>query len=286
MGDATETRRRVEKLRQEIAAAIPCFPNDRTTRDHMRAKHLGDLLIDYVNWRSRFVGTRPRSVDIKSDVLNGLAWVMHADLIESFLTKVQNGTDLTPHLSFSAYTRGYTPNSRKHSATSEEKWSDKDFVLNTMGFHHFHLGQIDEATGTADRTNTLIFALVGRDKFEVTAIFDHSVFENDSDERARLFEVHDDVTTRGADPGSVVISSLITTSGHWVPAVYYAGDCARIIREFDPYLDDRQKLEELMAETGLTPPKNAKWEWHFNHLDLGLLEKRSRVFYILNKGWN
>tara|TARA_B100000405_G_scaffold297434_1_gene253299 strand:- start:924 stop:1682 length:759 start_codon:yes stop_codon:yes gene_type:complete len=252
----------------------------------MRAKHLGDLLIDYVNWRSRFVGTRPRIVEIKTDARESPAWTKHANLIDAFLRKAREGEDLTPHLSFSAYTRGYTPVSRKQGANSEERWSDKDFILNTMNFHHFHLGQIDEETGTADRTNTLIFALVSRETFEVVATFDHTVFDNGTEERARLFAVHDQILTRGTAPGSVVIGSMITLSGHWMPAVRYAQECTRIVRELDPYLDDREKLNELLVGTGPQPPHNAKWEWAFNHLDLGFLEKRSREFFVLKKGWN
>jgi hypothetical protein len=51
------------------------------------------------------------------------------------------------------------------------RWSDKDFLLNVMGYHHFHLGTAVQRRGYVDRTDDLIFAEVRRDTFTVIAIF-------------------------------------------------------------------------------------------------------------------
>jgi hypothetical protein len=51
-GQATEPPR-IKKFRSELIKAIPRFPNNRASLLHMRQKHLPELLIDYVNWRSR-----------------------------------------------------------------------------------------------------------------------------------------------------------------------------------------------------------------------------------------
>ncbi len=53
---------RIKKLRRDLIKAIPRVPNNKASLQHMEAKHLTDLLIDYINWRSRYVGERPRTV--------------------------------------------------------------------------------------------------------------------------------------------------------------------------------------------------------------------------------
>ena len=39
-------------------------------------------------------------------------------------------------------------------------WSDNDFILNVMGYHHFHLGHLKEKNGHMCRTNEALYATV------------------------------------------------------------------------------------------------------------------------------
>ena len=57
MGDKSIAR--VKNFRSWLVNAIPRVPNDRASKLHMQQKQLPELLIDYVNWRSRYVGQRP-----------------------------------------------------------------------------------------------------------------------------------------------------------------------------------------------------------------------------------
>jgi hypothetical protein len=50
---------RIKKFRRDLIKAIPRAPNNKASLQHMEGKHLTDLLIDYINWRSRYVGERP-----------------------------------------------------------------------------------------------------------------------------------------------------------------------------------------------------------------------------------
>jgi hypothetical protein len=68
-GQATEPPR-INKFRSELIKVIPRIPNNRASRLHMQQKHLTDLLIDYVNWRSRYIGQRPRNVSIEPAAQN------------------------------------------------------------------------------------------------------------------------------------------------------------------------------------------------------------------------
>jgi hypothetical protein len=185
---------RIKRFRLALIKAIPRFPNDRAALQHMRGKHLGDLLIDYVSWRSRYVGTRPRSVTIEPAALADPKWSSMSAEIGSFLDKVRRGDDLTPHLSIKPHTQDYTPAAHIPGATAEERRLDKDFVLNTKGYHHFHLGAAAEKKGHTVRTNDVLFAEVTRDEFNVIAIFTHEVFDLGSAEQTRLSQVHDGIT--------------------------------------------------------------------------------------------
>ena len=166
MGDKSIAR--VKNFRSWLVNAIPRVPNDRASKLHMQQKQLPELLIDYVNWRSRYVGQRPRTVTVEPATKADPRWSAHAAAIGAFIDKVRRGDDdLTPHLSIKPHTQGYAPAARAPGATTEDRWSDKDFLLNIMGYHHFHLGTAIQKRGHVDRTDDLIFAEVHRDTFKV-----------------------------------------------------------------------------------------------------------------------
>jgi hypothetical protein len=276
---------RIKGLRRDLIAAIPRVPNDTASLQHMEAKGLGELLIDYINWRSRYVGERPRTCSIEPVAKADPRWSVHAAAIKAFFDKVERGDDLTPHLSIKPHTRGYAPAARAPGATPDDRWSDKDFLLNVMGFHHFHLGGAMQKRGHVDRTDDLIFAEVSRDAFKVIAIFDHEVFENGSAESQRLWAFHESIIARGVAPGTFVTSAMIATSGHTLRVVRYAQKCARIIREIEPKLDDPEYVKSLYNPPTEAPAKS-KLSWCFRHLDLTLYDAAKPVLIGLMKGWN
>lgn len=276
---------RIKKLRRDLIKAIPRVPNNKASLQHMEAKHLTDLFIDYINWRSRYVGERPRTVSIEPADRADPRWSAHAAAIKAFIDKVERGDDLTPHLSIEPHTRGYAPAARAPGATPDDRWSDKDFLLNVMGFHHFHLGTATQKRGHVDRTDDLIFAEVRRDTFKVIAIFGHDVFDKNSAERMRLWALHESIVFRGVAPGTVVVPGMIASSGHAVHAVRYAQDCARIIREIEPKLDDAEYVKSLYNPPEEAPAKS-KLSWGFRHLDLAIYDAAKPVFMILKKGWS
>jgi hypothetical protein len=252
----------------------------------MEQKHLAELMIDYLSWHSRYVGWRPRQIVTEPPAFGNPLWTKCSRGIQVLLEKVRNGQDLTPHLSLSPHTEGYTPASRAKGASNEERWSDKDFLLNIMGFHHFHLGERLEQKGHAARTDELLFAEVTRDAFKIIDLFTHEVFEPASAERMRLWATHEQITLRGLAPGAVVLMGDIATSGHPTHLVLYAGHCARIVSQLDPKLDDPAWVQETYKNAGLPSPKKLKLRWAFNHLDIGLVDPVANVFFIMHKGWN
>lgn len=278
--------KRVKKLRLGLAKAIPKSPNNKSTLEELRSKPLGSLLVDFVNWRSRYVGERPREVTLEPRAATDARWTVQSTGIRNLLAKVRAGEDLTPQLSIEPHARGYSPGAHAPGASSEDKWSDKDFLLAANGYHHFHLGTKIERRGHATRTNELIFAHVTRDNFHIIALFDHSVFDPLSAERTKLHQAHEEFAFRGIAPGTPVIMGAIATSGHTIQVVRYAQHCARTIADIDTKLDDRSFFEPFFAKSGRSAPKQPKWDWGFNHLDLGIFDKTSKVFFTLVKGWN
>jgi hypothetical protein len=81
---------RIKKFKSDLIKVIPRFPNDRASLQHMQQKHLPELLIDYVSWRSRYVGQRARTVSIESAAQSDPRWTEHSAAITAFLHKVHS----------------------------------------------------------------------------------------------------------------------------------------------------------------------------------------------------
>jgi hypothetical protein len=282
--------KRVKAFRLAVAKCIPKFPNNRATLKSLEDESLGSILIHYMNWAVRYVSTRPRAVHIEPTASSDTRWPALKVEITAFLEKVKNGEDLTPHLSLEPHTRGHTPAS-SGKGTTVDRWADKDFLLNIMGYHHFHLGLTTEAKGFACRTDDLLFAKVTRDQFNVIAIFDHSVFDvsrspagDMTKERDRLWKVFEEFSARGLLPGSVYIPAMITTSGHSLDLVRRANDYASVIQEIDPNLDDIPFVRGMYQRAGKPYPPKPKLAWDLKLLDLGLIDVSSNTFFVLRYG--
>lgn len=281
--------KRIKKLRREMVTAIPKFPNNRETKEKLEQESLTTLLVHYLNWMSRYISVKSRRIVIEPTVTSDTRWKTIKPKVESLLAKARSGENLCPHLSIQPNTKGYTP-SALEKKPDVDRWADKDFLLNAMGFHHFHLGTRIEAAGHAERTDEVLFARVTREEFTAIGIFDHTVFEstgkNMSAERKRLWEIFDEQIARGVPPGSVVMASPIATSGHPIHLVSTAQEYSWVIREVDPKLDDRAFVEELYQGVGSKKPNNPKLEWALNFSDLGVHETTANHLFVLCRGFN
>lgn len=278
---------RVRKFRLSVAKAIPKFPNDRATLELLEAKSLGSLLIDYANWAYRLIPPRPRSVVIEPSLTSDRRWKKLATSTQALLQLATAGDDLNPRLSEKAFRRGFTP-ATSQSGPDVDKWKDKDFLLNVMGYHHLHLSPVIERSGLAKRTNDVLFAQVTRDKFQAIGFFDHSVFERTdavsqvmTDERNRLWEIYE---TRGRIPGAFYVMGPIATSGHAIQHVRLADRYAQIVAAIDPKLDDLATRAEVFPNLSAPALKAMKLEWRFNFLDFGLCDHSAMAFHVLQMG--
>jgi len=284
----SETKR-LRKFREEIAKGMPTRPNDKATQTELLQKPLTHLLIDYLNWAVRHVHPRPRTTQVRPAVTNDNRWNDLKPAIEALLGKVRRGESLEAHLSKEAFTAGYASRNQAKK-TSVNAWADKDFVLNTMGYHHFHLGQNVQSNGLVTRTNDVLFARVSQSEFVAIALFDHSVFDDDgaslNAERQRLWQEFDRDVTLGTQKGAVVMPRPIATSGHPVQLVMLAQQYAWIVNQIDPQLDDGGYVDGLYSDAGLDRPKRPKLEWWMDGTDLGLFEKNYQMLFLLHRGLN
>jgi len=289
MNTPTESKR-VKDFRLFLAKEIPKFPNDRQTLQLLEQMHPVDLLVAFLNWRLRYVRKAIRSVNITATAEDDPRWQSLSTNIEVFLQKVKKGDDLTPHLSQKVKKRGFTTLS-----TPTSTWEDKDFLLNVMGLHHFHLGMTIEKSGSVTPTNDVLFDSVSRDSFNVIGIFNHEVFEDKdpeamTSERQRLWKIYEELQLRCALPGALIIGGFggsgISSSG--VPlAVTRAAQhyYFNVVKEYDLKLDDPSFVRDVIFAPDPVP-KKPKFNWMLNYLDLGVKEKTSDRFFIFKKGPN
>ncbi|RYZ87833.1 MAG: hypothetical protein EOP04_10770 [Proteobacteria bacterium] len=280
----------MKQLRSTIARTIPKFPNDRQTLAILEAKSLGSIFIDYINWAFRLVPHKPRTVIIEPTLAAAPRWKALSADINAFLEKVRAGENVNPNLSLRVFKNGFTPNS-SIPAPSTDTWEDKDFFLNTMGYHHFHLSQVIEKAGHAKRTDEVLFAQVTREHFHAISLFDHSVFEKSdaatqsmTAERNRLWGIYEHRNSIGRKPGTIYIENPITTSGHALFHSHLAMEYARIVYQVDPKLDSLAGRAEIFQKLPHETIKAMKLSWHMQYLDFGLLDKTTSTFFVLRYG--
>lgn len=274
---------RIKKFRVELAKSIPSFPNNSVTSRELLKKSLGSLLIDYTNWIVRLVVPKPRVIVVESAASDDPRWSQNLPRIQTILKLAETGGDLSPYLSQRAFTRGFTPKAARTGEVSE-RWADKDMVLNTMGYHHVHLEPLPE------RSREVLFVEVGREVFTVIGLFDHSVFDTQQDgelseERQRLWKIHQARSLRGVKPGTIVAFGP-TTSGHSMFLGHYASTVARRVYAEDPNLDDKEFQQYCYSKWQLPMPQRVKLEWRMLQLDLGVYDKRKDAFIRMLAGPN
>jgi hypothetical protein len=292
--DPMNEQKRIKALRELIIKKLPRFPNNRDSKQVLEGKSLGCLLIDYTNWAVRYVVPRVRSVSLDVTIKNDPRWLENEEAVTKLIRKIEEGVDLTPYLSDKPRTRGFTPAAsivpelsaaKSREEISNEKWADKDLVLNVMGFYHLHL------LPSPDQSNEILFAKLDRESCKIVGIFDHSVFclstskAGLTGERERLFNLFNAQISEGGSKDSVSIGTAIATSGHSVFLVSLSAKYAKIIEDCDPRLDSREYVLSLYQQAGLAMPKKPNLQWNLRGLDLGVVDKDG-VFFLCRSGLN
>ena len=293
-GDAIlDHSRRFQTFRKDLIQIIPRLPNDKESLKAIQSKRHTELLIIYMCWRLRHIAIRPRTVIGRSMLDNNPRADTLRPNIEAFISMVETGSDLGPYLSLKAHRQGYVLTADPEK-TDSATWEDKDFLLNAMGLHHFHLGLHQEAKGFMARTKYVLFAFVSHDTFEILDMFDHSVFDDwttdeaMTPERGRLWSIYEERQAANNLPGQLTVGSFgnlgISTAGTPLVITFAAIRQIHMAQEIEPKLDDPAFVRTLLGEH--TVPAELNLKWRYNHLDFGLLNEPSNKFFILMRGPN
>ena len=285
--------RRFQTFRKELIRIIPRLPNDKISLKALQSKRYADLLFIYMCWRLRDIAIRPRTVIGRSMLDNNPRADTLRPNINAFIKMVEAGLDLGPYLSLKAHRQGYVM-SADPEKTGNATWEGKDFLLNVMGLHHFHLGLHREAKGFMTRTKYVLFASVSRDTFEILGLFDHSVFDDwttdeaMTPERGRLWSIYEERQAANNLPGQFTVGGFgnlgITTAGTPIVITLAADRQIRKAQEIEPKLDDPVFVRTHFGKHAIPAELNLKWR--YKHLDFGLLNEPSNEFFILMRGPN
>lgn len=272
-----------QEFKSNLIHQIPRVPNNKETLEILKAKSLTDLLIVYLSWKLRLVEARPRTVVGHQRIWNSRAYLRMKSDVDSLLLAVETGTDLGPHLSLKAHRHGFVHKDPPESSS----WEHRDFLLNTMCLHHFHLNPKLERKGHTVRTNEVLFAFVAPDLFEILGIFNHSVFEAKdgefTQERERIWSYYDQYRRARMPQGGAYIGGFggfgITTAGTPTVVTLMAFNHVELIERFDNSLESPKFLASLWPDGDV--PSKTRLRWCYRHLTLGLLDEQSRTFISL-----
>ena len=282
---SSEQSRSLWKFKADLISEIPRSPNDRASLQALESKSFTDLLIVYLSWRLRQVQSRPRTVTGHHRIWHHSSYRTLMPNVKAFVVAVEGGDDLSPYLSLNAHRHGFVLNGQQQSTD----WEHKDFLLNVMGLHHFHLGTKVEPKGHMARTNEVLFGFVDRDTFDILGLFDHAVFEASGNgmtaERKRIWSYYESYRSVRAKPGTAYIGGYggvgITLAGTPVIVTQQAIRHAAIIKEHDPCLKSPDFHAELWGQGKV--PAQRRLRWHYKHLTLGLQDTRSKRFFPLSE---
>lgn len=275
--------KRIRALRESLVAQIPRVPNNRATKAEIESKPLHQLLLIYLTWAARHVPARPREVALSTSLITDSRWSTLQPQIEALLSDVTSGSDLSPYLSIRHSAKGYSKNSFK---SSYETWEDKDQILQTMGYCHFHLTKRE-----LGRTDEVLFARISRNRFEALLISNHSVFKSSSNrtaalnaEASRLWKFFTEDRLQQHAPGQLVFLTNIAVTGHSIEHIELAQKYTRMIQEMDSKLDDPLVVQLLFGVQNLNEAKTIRPKWAFNFLDLGLINETTAIFHPYQLG--
>jgi hypothetical protein len=295
-------RPRLEEFRQWLIQAIPCEPAH--ARADLAARSLSSLLIDFMNWRDRFVSQRARNVTTWDKFFRDPRALRVWPAVIKLGQRIAAGDDLTPFLSKDIKRYGYVrPKLGKDGKRRGIEWGDKDYVLNSYGFHHLHLSDKIKASGWVHRTDDLMFASFTREAAFFLMVGDHKSFDDGTldravaESRASSGQVikgvtgesmaHADrhklhrrgVTTAIAVGDNTVMGPMISTAGTSIFQSTQVAKMMHVIEQQEPRLDDTAARQQLFSSAGRPCPDLPDFIWRMNNCDLGVLEQSTGIFF-------
>lgn len=274
---------RVRKFRTKIINSIPRVPNTKESRSYMENKPTSWLISTFVTWKQRQVPAKPRRISLWSGGIAPSDFAVAKPRIRMLLQKVEEGDDLTPHLSYLIDTKGVI----LPGAGPAEQGKDIDSVLTRYGMHHFHTGEITPQSPKG-RSGMLVFAEVTASEFRIVAIANHQAFKAETSEQHALSRICMSYCARDIPQASGFMLNPVTSSGHSAIVMMFGLKCQAEIERLDPLLDDASFIDKLyggqpILREGRPVERSANplLVWHFNDLEFGILDQSTMVFFNL-----
>lgn len=271
---------------RRIFASILTTNADADARQDIQNMNEIALVVCYLNWRKRIIDKKPRRLIESREFDVTKRNPAYADRVGKLLAKIQNGSDLAPHLSKRikhVYTRPQTPRQLG-------KRPDLDLLLNDWGIHHLHISDEMEPgnTGFVKRDGPLMYAIFFEDRVYLIDILGHGDFANDNLIRILVHNWPNDglvIKLNGILPGtsptmrersmlrSAGVDTIVnldgsaylpgitmglTSAGTSMRAVQEAQRFVRVVRQAELDFQDDGAIRKLYADIGMNCPDDVE----------------------------
>jgi hypothetical protein len=154
------------------------LPHDKGDLGALTALDDSELTATFFNWIDRLVHPHPRvAARSREYTSKSLSSDIAMDL-QHLVEKIEEGTDLTPHLSRQVM-QGFSPG-RPTRKKDLSKRKDLDLLLNDWGIHHLHLFHAPhpDGSGFVARTDLVLFAIFTFDTAYLLEVMPHGTWTN------------------------------------------------------------------------------------------------------------
>ncbi len=294
---------RLEALRIELSAEIPCFPATAEIRAALQSLPLQEVLFSWVHWAQRFVRPSPRKINYYSGFWDEQALAQRSK-IEAIAAQISSGADLTPLLSDRVKTHGYVPKNQSERTARGIDWQKMDFAINAYEVHHLHLDQsgTEELLFVKFDRETATFILLGTHKSFFNGDIEEAITrlraESGEWELKGIEALERDLTpqnrTRAALYGistiapigkKFVLSGLVSTAGTSMGTSLLSDRIEHTLADDDAKIDS-SAIEELIPPEYISRLRGRNWRWAMHYCDLVLIEEESKMAFVRIQGPN
>ncbi|MEH4661147.1 hypothetical protein [Phytobacter diazotrophicus] len=271
----------IKRFRQVMIKELPKVPNTPVAIEELEKMPTRVIISKYITWKIRTIPIRKRNIEIFPTGIDLNVFIKMYPDIKVFLNKVVKGNDLNPYLSEQVRTHGVV----LPGASLKSKGKDIDTLVLREGLYHFHFAPRDNKNPKG-RSNFLIFADVSKDTFTIVTIAPHRVFDHNSEDAHRFFEIRRRYLEKDIPAGQSYMLNPTMTSSHTLEIFSYALHCENTIHCLDPKLNDDEYISQLYVDgklqnPSLEQPRKTDLIWYFHDLNLGILERNKGHFFGL-----
>lgn len=268
-----------DDIRQHVLTHLSHRPEDRA---ELEAMHYSDLLILYLNWRSRYITPRPRTVHRSKAFTDNprSSDPIYTPGIDQIIHLIETGGDLGPHLS-----RGVKYG---YQGSGPARETHLDPMLNDWGVHHLHMNTELDTDGfvkrpkSEPRWNYLLFVAFQPDDAYIIDIMEHGDWVRDhvmqvimnewpnagillhlpgitlsnipTEEQRKKLRKAGVVTGFNSPTGAYFPSALISTAGTSMKSTEDADEILKRVHWFTELAEKPEEMAATLAALGHTLP--------------------------------